>query len=46
MSDKQTSLAQRLHETAAAVEAGKYGTGDDVDLDAVNDDLDEIFDEL
>lgn len=39
----QGTLAVAFRELASAIEAGKYGEGDDVDTDAINDDLEEFM---
>ena len=46
MTGTQTTLALGLHEIAAAVETGKYGTDDEIDedgLEALMDDVEELM---
>lgn len=43
MTGTQETLVLGLKEIAAAVEAGKYGTDDDVDLDAALDDIEDLM---
>lgn len=43
MTGTQKTLVLGLKEIAAAVEAGKYGIDDDVDLEVVFDDVEEMM---
>ena len=43
MTGMQKTLCINLHEIVAAIEAGKYGIDDDVDTDALLDDLEDIL---
>lgn len=43
MTGTQKTLALGLREIASAVEAGKYGTDDEVDLETAFDDIEELI---
>ena len=39
----QESLVQQLREMASKIEAGAYGTDDDVNVMVINDDMEELM---